>query len=443
MILNSKVFKLFTFKLFSFSKVSTSLVVIASLLVAQVPFADHANAAGAKKEEKKKRPTQLVGPSVGKKVQKAFELYSGNEEKGVESDIDGALVVLLDIDAKKDYDKAYVARFIAVMYATKGDNEKEAIKYLKMAIAPDILNENDHGEALKLIADLQMQTKDYKNALKNYYAWMEFTGKDDGNTWVKIAQANYELKQLDKMIVPADRAIAAFGDTPNQNPYILKMQSYFERKKYHEAINVLETVILIFPENKAWWTQLPMFYLLVEDYDKAVQTLDLAYKQGFLEKESQIKTLANLYSSTEAPYKAAKLLEKHIASGLVKRDDKNISTLANAYHAAQHVGTAAKYYGELAKMTNEAKHYRKQGMLLKQDEQFTKAIPALRKALELGVKSEGRIYMSIAESYFYLEKYKKAYAAINKAMKDPKSRKAAKGWKGFIADTARRKNVSI
>ena len=437
MILNNKMFKLFTFK-----QVSTSLVVIASLLVAQVPFADNAMAAGAK-EEKKKRPTQLVGPSVGKKVQKAFELYAGDETKGIESDIDGALVVLLDINAKKDYDKAYVARFIAVMYATKGDNEKEAIKYLKIAVAPDILNEGDHGEAIKLLADLQMQTKDYKNALKNYYAWMEFTGKNDGNTWVKIAQAHYELKQLDKMIVPADKAIAAFGDKPNQNPYVLKLTSYYERKKYKEAIEVLETVILIFPENKAWWTQLPMFYLLVEDYPKAVQTLDLAYKQGFLEKESQIKTLANLYSSSEAPYKAAKLLEKHIESGLVKRDDKNISTLANAYHAAQHVGTAAKYYGELAKMTNEAKHYRKQGMLLKQDEQFTKAILALNKALELGVKNKGRIHMSIAESYFYLEKYKKAYVAINKAMEDPKSRKSAKSWKGFIVDTARRKKVSI
>jgi len=417
-------------------KLSTSLVVVASLLVVQAPFADNAMAAAAKQGEKKKRPTQLVGPSVGKKVAKAFEAYTAD-------DIDGALVILKDINVKKDYDKAYVARFIAVMYATKGDHEKEAISYLKKAVAPDILNEVDHGEALKLLGDLQMQTKDYKGALGNFYAWMDFTGKDDGNTWVKVAQANYELKQLDKMIVPADKAIAAFGDKPNQNPYVLKLTSYYERKKYKEAIKVLETVILIFPENKTWWTQLPMFYLLVENYPKAVQTLDLAYKQGFLDKESQIKTLANLYSSTEAPYKAARLLEKHIASGLVKRDDKNISTLANAWHAAQHVGIAAKYYGELAKMTNEAKHYRKQGMLLKQDEQFSKAIPALEKALELGVKNKGRIYMSIAESYFYLEKYKKAHVAINNAMKDPKSRKAAKGWKGFIVDTARRKKVSI
>jgi tetratricopeptide (TPR) repeat protein len=427
-----------------FKKLSTSLVIATSLLVVQVPFADYAMAAGAEQaEKKKKRPTHLVGPSIGKKVAKAFDLYSGNEEKGIESDINGALNVLLDIEAKKEFDKAYVSRFIAVMYATLGDNEENTIKYLKLAVGPDILSETDHGEALKLLADMQIQTKDFKGALKNYYAWMEFTGKNDGQTYVKIANAYYELKQFAKVIEPADKAIAAFGDKQNQNPYIMKLQSYYEQKKYNEAVDVLEVVVKLFPDVKQWWTQLAMFYLLVENYEKAAYTLDLAYKQGIIDKESQVTTLASLFSQLEMPYKAATLLEKNIESGLVKRDDKNISTLANAWHSAQHINKAAKYYGELAKMTNEAKHFRKQGMLLKQDEQFYKSVTALNKALELGIKDKGKIHMSIAECYFYLEKYKKAYAAIQKAMKDPSARKYAKGWKSFIVDTAKRKNVAI
>jgi len=429
------------FKNLKLKKLSTSLVVVASLLVAQAPFANYAEAAGAEKVEKKKRKTQLVGPRVGKKVQKAFELYAGDDENP--SDIKGALAVLLDIEASKTYDKAYVARMIGVMYAMLGDNEQKTIDYLKQALEPDILNTADQSESLKLLGDMQMQTKDYEGALKAYYAWMDFSGESDGQTYIKIANAYFSLKQLDKVIEPADKAIAAFGDKPNQNPYILKLQSYYERKMYKETIKVSETVLQLFPENKQWWTQLPMFYLLVEDYDKAGQTLDLAYKLGHLDKEGQIKTLASLYSQGDAPFKAAKLLEKHIASGLIKRDDKNIATLANAWHSAQHIGKAAGYYGELAKMTSNAKHYRKQGMLLKQDEQFAKAIVAFDKALELGVKKEGNIHASIAESYFYLEKYKKAYAAIQKAMKDPSARRSAKSWKSFIVDTARRKNVTI
>lgn len=418
------------------NKIFSSLLLIVSVVLIQLPIATDVSAAGAEKSEKPKRKTQLVGPSVGKKVGKAFEAYSAD-------DIPGALTILLDIDAKKDYDKAYVARFIAVMYATLGNEEAKAIQYLKAAVGPDILNEVDHGEALKLLADLQMQTKAYKEALVNYKAWMDFTGKSDGDTWTKIANAHYALKQLDKMIVPADNAIAAYGDKQNKNPYILKVTSYYEQKKYKDAVKTLETVIQIFPEDKTWWTQLGMFYLLVEDYKKGLATLDLAYKQGFLEKESEIKTLASLYSQNEVPYKAALLLEKHIDSGLVKRDDKNLASLANAWHAAQHIDKAAKYYGDLAKMTNLAKHYSKQGMLLKQDEQFKPAIVALNKALELGVKDKGKLHMSIAEAHFYLEQYKQAYKAINLAMKDPKTRKAAKGWVSFIKDTAQRKKVSI
>ena len=415
-------------------KFIVSFAILSAVTLVQLPMASDAFASGAK-EEKKKRPTQLIGPTVGKKVGKAFEAYSAD-------DIDGALEMLLAIKANKKYDRAYVDRFIAVMYATKGNNEKKAIDYLEKAIAPDILNEGDHAESLKLVADLQMQTKAYRDALKNYDAWMEFTGKSDASTWVKIAQAHYELKELDKMIKPADNAIKLF-DTPNQNPYILKITSYYERKMYKDALKVLETVVQIFPENKQWWTQLGMFYLLNEDHVKALATLNMAYKQGFLEKESEIKTLANLFQSNEVPYKAARLLEKHIGSGLVTRDDKNLAMLANAWHAAQEVDKAAKIYGEVAKLTNEAKHYRKQGMLLKQDEQFKPAIVALNKALDLGIKNTGRIHMSIGESHFYLEQYKQAYAAMKKAEKDPKTRKTAKSWLSFVKDTAQRKNVAI
>ncbi len=418
------------------NKLVTSLALGLCLTLVQLPVAsDVAAAETAKKEKKKKRPTKLASPKVGKKVGKAFELYTAD-------DIDGALELFLEIKTKNDYDKAYVARFIAFMYAQKS-NEKKAIKYLKQAVAPDILNASDHGDALKLLADLQMQTKAYKEALANYKSWMTFTEKEDANTYVKITQAYYQLRRLDKMIPYADKAIALYGDKHNQNPYILKVQSFYERKMYRDAVKVLETVLQLFPDNKTWWTQLGMFYLLVEDYKKGAQTLDLAYKQGYLVKESQIKTLASLYSQNDAPYKAATLLEKHIDSGLVTRDDTNISILANAWHASLHISKAAGYYGELAKMTNDAAYYRKQGMLLKQDEQFKPAITALKKALALGIKGEGKINMSLAECYFYLGKYKAAYVAIQKAMKDPKSRKTARSWKNFIKDTAKRKKVSV
>jgi hypothetical protein len=420
------------------NKIITSILIIGSLTIAQLPLSTYA--IGAEKSDKPERKTQLVGPSVGKKVAKAFEAYSVESEDG--SNIDNALAMLLEIKGKKEYDIAFLNRFIGVMYAQKGE-EKKSLDYLNKALAPDILNAAEQGESLRLVGDLQMQVQGYKEALVAYYAWMDFTGKTDANIWLKIAQANLELKEYDKVISPADKAIAALGDKVSQNPYILKLNSYYERKMFKKCVEVLETAVQILPEVQLFWTQLGSFYAMVEDYPKSLATMDLAYKKGYLDKESQIKMLANLYAQSDIPHKSAFLLEKYIDLGLVTRDDSNIFTLANSWHAAQHIGKAASYYGELAKMTNLSKHYSKQGMLLNQDEQYAKAIVALKKAIEIGVKNSGRLNQSIAESYFYLENYKQAYVYVKKALKDPKSRRTAKGWVNFIKDTAARKKVSI
>lgn len=417
------------------NKITKSLMLVASIALVQLPTADFVQAADAKSQEKKKRKTQLVGPSVGKKVAKAFELYSAD-------DIKGALELLLEINAKKDYDRAYVDMFLARLYATTGD-EANAIKYLKTAVAPDILNEKDQDESMKLLGDMQMQVKAYKEAIDSYNNWMEFSGKSDGDVWVKITSAYFEMKQLDKMIEPADKAIAAYGDKHNKNPYVLKLQSYYERKMFKESINVLETVLPLFPEEPLFWTQLGNFYLMVEDYERGLAMLSLAYKQGFLKKENQLKTLASLYTQQDTPFKGASILQKHIDSGEIKRDEKNIASLANAYHAAQNIDLAAKYYAELAKLTGEAKHYSKTGMLLKQDEQFKKAVVALDKAIALNAKNQGRLYMAIAESYYYLGDYKKAHDAIQNAMKDPKTRKTARTWVSYIKNKAQRKGKPI
>lgn len=406
----------------------------ASLVTIQLPISFQVEAAGAD-AEKPKRAVHLPGPSVGKKVGKAFEAYSAD-------DVDGAILILNEIDASKDYDKAFVSFFTGQMYAMKGDTKK-AIEYLKAALAPDILNEADQGNTLKLVGDLQMQEEAYADAVKSYYAWMDFTGKEDGDVWTKIANAYYAMKKLDKVIVPADKAIAMYGDKKNQNPYILKITSFYERKMFKDAVKVLETVVQIFPEKKAFWVQLGQFYALTENYPKALATLDLAYKQGYLEKESELKLLSSLYQQSDIPYTAALILEKHIASGEIKRDDQNVASLANAWHAAQHIDKAAKYYGELAKMTNDAKYYNKQGNLLKQDEQFKSAVVALNKAIELGVKEKGRAYMSIAEAHFYLQEYKEAYKAFQQAANDPKTRKYARVWLNHTKDTAQRKGKSI
>ena len=154
------------------------------------------------------------------------------------------------------------------------------------------------------------------------------------------------------MIAPLDKSIQ-LDDKPNKNAYALKLTSYYSRKMYKETVEVAEEMVKIFPDNKANWTQLGFFYMLVEDYKKGLSTFEMAYDQGYLTKAAEIKALTQLYATNEIPYKAAVVFEKNVESGLIKRDDKALTNLANSWHQAKNHLKAAKYYGEAAKMNSD------------------------------------------------------------------------------------------
>ncbi len=407
-------------------------LVVAALGVAALPQAQAA-------EEKcpiDKRQTKVMSERVGKKVQRAFEFYSTDQ-------MDEALRVMLEINPKQAFDKAYVNRFIGNIYAGIEGKTSEALKYLQLAVDADVLGGTDHSQAMRLLADLRMQEKQYKPALADYEKWMAFTCKEDKNVYLRMGQAQYELKQYNKVIPLADKAIA-LESKPNKNAYVLKMGSYYESKQYPKAAKVVETMVELFPEESKLWVQLAQMYLLSEDYKKALYTMDVAYRQDLLEKPSHYKMLAQLYAQNEVPYQSAKIQEMYLNKGIVEKDETSLSMLANTYHQAKEVKTAAKYYGEAAKLSNKAKHYSKQAALLLEAQEYKAAQAAGKNALKAdGLTNKGQLQMVLAQAYFYDGKYKQAYAACEAATKDKKTAKAAKSWLSYIKDTAARKKVRI
>jgi len=117
---------------------------------------------------------------------------------------------------------------------------------------------------------------------------------------------------------------------------------------YKETIEVQEETVRIFPGDKAQWSQLGFFYMLVEDHKKALSTFEIAYSQGFLTKSAEIKALSQLYSMNNIPIKSAQILEKHVKSGLVKKDERMLTSIASSFQQAREFSEAADYYGQSA-----------------------------------------------------------------------------------------------
>lgn len=383
----------------------------------------------------KRGPSNIPGERTGKKIQKALEAY--NNDQFAE-----ALNLLYEIDTTQTFDRAFTDRFIGNLLASQEGEGKKALKYLVGAVKPAVLNDSEQAGTMRLVADLSMQEREYGQAIDWYQKWMKFTCKEDADIYTRMAQAYYETKQLDKMIAPADKAISLY-DKPNKNPYVLKLTSYYERKLYKETVAVAETLVKLFPDNKQWWTQLGFFYMLVEDYKKGLSTFEMAYNQGYLTKSSEIKALAQLYATNDSPYRAAVLQEKFIKSGLIKKDEQSLSSLANSWHQAKELKKAADYYGQAASISSNPDLYRKQGVLLLTAERYKDAIKALQTALDKGADKAGTIHMAMMEANFYLGDFKEAYVHANEAKKDNSTARSARSWEPYIKEKAKNRGIKI
>ena len=381
-----------------------------------------------------KRKSKAVGQSASKKVQKSFEAYT-------EGNLDEAISILLEANAKNDFDKAYIARMLGNFYAEKGQMGT-ATKYLKSAVDADILGGVDHAQTLRLYADLLIGDKKFKESIPMYYKWMEFTCKEDPQVYRRIGIAYSEQKQWDKVLEAADKGLSLSKEA-DKGLYQMKLTAYFNQKKYKEAVKVLEIMVPLFPDDKRLWVQLAQFYLMTEDFTKSLATYDLAYKNGFLETAGNITRLSQLLAQNGSPYNASQIFSKHMKSGLIKEDEKSLTTLAGFYHNAKELQDAANTYGKAAAINNSGKLYLRQGRILSLDGQHKAAITALRKALDAGVKSPGEVQFELALSYLNQKQYKSAYKYAKLAANDKKTARSAKSYISYIKEKARVHNVAL
>lgn len=390
-------------------------------------------------ERKDTRQNKAVSDRVGRRIMAAFEMYS--EEENVQ----GAIAELEEASPRDPFDVAYVNRFLGNLYAAN-DQMQKALDLTKGAADADVLGFTDHEASLKLTADLSLQLEKYSQAIEYYGKWLQFTGEYNADVFLRIANAYYEMKQFDKVIKPANMAIQYYQE-PNKNPYILKIASYYERKMYSEAIEVLENGLNVLPGEKVWWNQLGMMYMLEENVEKALQTLEIAYLAGYFDKESQYRSLVQLYSNNEIPYKSASLMEKHLANGDIDESARNYQSAANNYEAAKEYDRAAEMYGKAAELEEDregkASQYRRQGTAYLRAENYSRAAQAYLRAIELGYDDPGPVYMSLAESYFYANNFSQALTYIKEAQKYDEQRRNARSWEQYIRQKAKNRGVSL
>jgi tetratricopeptide (TPR) repeat protein len=249
-----------------------------------------------------------------------------------------------------------------------------------------------------------MATEEFEKAVKTLEKWFKEVETPNANAYYLLAAAYYQLDRIKEAIAPAETAIK-IAKKPKPPWLQLLVGLYYEIKQYPKAVKPLETLIMIDPK-KAYWTQLSSLYAHLEQEEKSLAVMQLAYAQDYLVKNNDLRALSQLYLYHSLPYRAGLVLEKAHEDGFVKEDATYWEMVANSWLLAREFDRALEPLQTGAEVSEKGDLYARLGQLYLEREQWKDAAEALRNAIDKGgLNDKSTTHLLLAISLYHQKQY--------------------------------------
>ncbi|MGH8608375.1 MAG: tetratricopeptide repeat protein [Gammaproteobacteria bacterium] len=295
-----------------------------------------------------------------------------------------ALGVLQDLLPKvKDnaYEAALTQQALAYVHLARKDYPK-AIVAIEAALAKESLPGEVCHSLYYNLAQVYIQTEEYGRGLKALDQWLAKEKNPPADAYYLAAIAHHRLKRPDAAISALKRAIAKAGK-PREDWDQFLLALYFESQRYAEAIPVLKTLLVAHPHNKDYWHYLTDVQLQLKHESEALATLKQAYRLVAL-SEADLIRLAQLNLRANIPFSAARLLEREMADGRIRKTAAHLELLGNSWAMAREPKRAVTALEQAAAHTRKGKIHLEIAHMHLGMEHWVEAAHSLEKALARG-----------------------------------------------------------
>ncbi|NCG10929.1 MAG: tetratricopeptide repeat protein [Alphaproteobacteria bacterium] len=150
---------------------------------------------------------------------------------------------------------------------------------------------------------------------------------------------------------------------------------------------------------------------------KAFTAQQAMHSQDMLKTSKELVRIAQLYLYNDFPYKAAKILDKGLKDGSIKKTSKNWELLATSWMHSREWKKSRSPLLKAASKSKSGKLYAQLGQAYIQDEDWKNAEKYLVKAVEKGKleKRESNTYLVLGITQARLGKFEKAIKTFRKA----------------------------
>ena len=401
--------------------VKTKLVLSSGLALLLIMSAGGLGAKEKKdKDEKKKSFT--VSKWAYKRLSEAHELLGAEK-------FDEALEVANSLVGRRrlnNYEQALTWQTLGYVYSAT-EKFPKAIESFEKCLAFDALPE---GVALDIqfsLGQLYLASRKYTKAANTLESWIKNVENPKPDAKYLLAMAYVQMKDYRNGLRWANLAVAAV-EQPKENWLQLQLSVLFELKRYKKAKNVLEKLVTRFPK-KSYWTQLSAIYAEIKQEMRAAAVLELAYYQGYLTTESELKSLASYQLHFSVPTKAIKVLQKGIEQGVIKKTSSNLRTLADAYLRARDLAKAIEPLSQAAELAEKGELYIRLAEVHFEREEWKQAASAIQAAIKKGrLNDEGNAYILLGIAQYNSKKGRLARQTFIKAQSFKNAEKRAKQW---------------
>ena len=392
-----------------------------------------------KKDTRETRRTPALRNKVYERLAEAQTLAEGKEYAAAATILDD----MISEDGKRalnSYELANVYNLHAFLSYVKEDYAASLRYYQQVIAQPDIPLAMEINTRFT-VAQLYFVQEKWQQGIDALLMWFDLNEQPNADAYVLLAQGYYQVKKYDLALNNVETAISMHetaGKLPKEQWYNLARFLYFDKDDFVSALDVLNTLLIYYPK-KQYWVQASHLYGELKDEKRQLALMETAYEQGFLDRSSELVTMAYLYLSAEVPYFAGSVMQRGFEDELVDDKSKNYELAGSAWAQAREVEKSIPMMEKAAAKSDEGELYVRLGNVYLDGDQFSKAADSVQKGLEKGgVKRPDQARLVLGMSYFNLGEYDKARRAFRAAGKDERSKSYSQQWIKYIASEENR-----
>ncbi|MBI4005209.1 MAG: tetratricopeptide repeat protein [Gammaproteobacteria bacterium] len=365
---------------------------------------------------------RVLSESTYQSLNSVQEVMDLGEQKAAEE----ILIKLLSQPGNSIYETAVINQTLGYVYIAMDEHEKAATAFIK-ALERNILTDNVAHELYYVIAQLLIHSGKYVEGIDYFQKWSVLEGNPGADAHLLAATAYYQLGNYQSMIQHMQDAIRK-SEHPEQSWYELLLTGYYQTKDFNNIAALLEKMVILYPDENDYWSQLANAYQRLDQDKKALAVMELALEKGILD-ETEILHLAQFYLYLEVPHKAANLIKNGLTKGTISRTEENLELLANSWLLAQEKERAVQALVELAELSSDTSAFYKLGQIYFDMEKWSAAIDSFETAVKnKNPEYEANAYLLLGIAAYNNNDNVRSYKAFNQALIYDSTKEQAQWW---------------